>query len=105
MQLLFGRFPLSSCHISNLGPQLFLHPYYYGGIYIQRQSYYLSFCATFVWLSPLELVSHSGFGPQLFLQIRGLRAYLQRDLNKGFMNLFMIRFKYGVQLLILVWVV
>ena len=80
-------------------------PMLLGGVYIQRQSYYLSFCATLVWLSPFEILSHSGFGPQLFLQIRGSRAYLQRDLNKGFMNLFMIRFKYGVQLIILVWIV
>ena len=75
------------------------HLYKYRGVYIQRQSYCLTFFAILVWLSPFELVSHSEFWTWTVFHIRRWRAYLQQDLNKGFKSLLETVLKECVQLL------
>ena len=51
----------------------------------------------FVWLLfgrfPLSSCNILNYGPQLFLRLRGSRAYFQQDWNKGFVSLFMAGFK------------
>ena len=81
LQLLFSRFPSSSCHILNFGPQLFLHLFYYVGIYIQWQSYYSSFCANLVWLSPFELVSQSEFWTSTVYSNKGFKSLFATGLK------------------------
>ena len=64
------------------------HLYKFRGIYIERQSYFLAFCATLVWSSPFELVSHFGLLTSIVSS------------NKGFKRLFATGLKEGVQRII-----
>ena len=52
------------------------HLYKQGGIYIQRKSYCLSFCATIVWSFPFDLVSHFEFRTSTVSSPILLRGYL-----------------------------
>ena len=54
------------------------HLYKYGVINIERQPYCLAFCATLVWTSSFELVSHSEFWISIVSSDKGFKSLFAR---------------------------